>query len=324
MVPVSTQAELFAQVHHVAQVIAHSLMRVLDYVDEPYEILADRAQDIIKHDAELQPHYYENGFTFVVNGEKGELSTLWENMVKNIKSKHHESKWAELDTPDEVFQNLHGKNSQLVPESTLQHKRQWVKGYTSKRCATVNAEAMVKVYYDRARSRPNVKFVLGTAVDRLLYGSNNDVLGVILEDGREFHAPKTILAVGAWSSRLVQVNGILHANAVPIVYIRLTDGEMAKYKNMGCHTQLNLGVNVFTPIGGLLKVLRRSSGIRNTIELKDPEDASKMYKASYPITKVDVPNLSIPAAAEKDIREALREIFPSVADRPFERTKICW
>lgn len=245
-------------------------------------------------------------------------------MVQNIKSKHDPSKWTELNTPEEVFQNLHGKKAQLVPESKFNHRRQWNKGYTSRRCATVDAEAMVKVYYDRARSKPNVKFVLGSAVDRLLYGSQNDVLGVVLEDGRKIRACKTILAVGAWSSRLVNVSGILQANAVPIVYIRLTDGEMAKYRSMGCHTQLDLGVNVFTPLRGLLKILRRAAGVRNTTELMDPDNHAATYKASYPVTQVDVPDLKIPAAAERDIREALREIFPQVAERPFEKTRICW
>lgn len=279
---------------------------------------------MIKADHELEPYYFEHGFTFVTDGKPGELNNLWEQMLENLQKNHTKDRWALHDTPEKVYQNLHGKNASPVAASALRQERAWNKGFTSTRCATVNAEAIIKVYYDRARAKPNVKFVLGTPVERLLYGPQLSVLGVVLEDGREFQAQKTILATGAWSSRLVNLDGILSANAVPIAYIKLTEGEMAKYKSMGCHTHLGLGVNIFTPIGGLLKVLRRSTGVLNTTELSDPEDASKQYRASYPITAVDKPDLGIPPAAESDIREALREFFPAVADRPFFKTRICW
>lgn len=48
------------------------------------------------------------------------------------------------------------------------------------------------------------------------------------------------------------------------------------------------------------------------------------YKASYPLTAVDKPDLGLSPSTERDIREALREIFPDVADRPFYKTRICW
>ena len=296
----------------------------LDYVDDDYQRLADQAQDIIRQDADLQPYYFEHGFTFIVDGKEGELNTLWQQMLENVKSKQPRSNWEQLNTQEEVFQNLHGKSASLVPEETLGHERRWQKGYTSKRCATVDAHAIVKVYYDRARSKPNVEFVLGTPVDRLQFGPDQHVKGVQLEDGRTFEAKKTILATGAWSSRLVKLDGVLSANAVGMAYIRLTDDEYEKYKDMGCHTNLVTGVNFFTPINGLLKILRRSTGIRNTTTLKDPEDETKTYRASYPRTAVDDPSQAVSMSFEQSLRQEMREFFPQLADRPFEGTRYCW
>lgn len=295
-----------------------------DYIDTPYEILADRARELLKHDPDVAPFYFEHGFTFVTDGQPGELNDLWGKMLQKLQDKHTKDRWAVHDSPEKVFQNLHGTSARLAPDNQLPDKRGWIKGFTSTRCATINAEAVIKVYYDRAKSRPNIKFVLGTPVRRLLYGSDQDVLGVTLEDGCTLKAEKIILATGAWSSRLVNLDGILRANAVSIAYIKLTDEEMERYKSMGCHTHLGRGINIFTPIGGLLKVLRRTSGYLNTTDLPDPEDDSKTYRASYPVTAVDKPGIGIPPQAERDIRDALREIFPSIADRPFERTRICW
>lgn len=93
---------------------------------------------------------------------------------------------------------------------------------------------MVKVYYERLRNRTNVEFVFGNPVDRLCYGvSNDDVEGVVLEDGKILRAAKTILATGAWTSRLVKIDGVLTANPVGIAYIKLTANEMAKYRGRG-------------------------------------------------------------------------------------------
>ena len=245
-------------------------------------------------------------------------------MLENIKAKQPQTKWAELNNPEEVFKNLHGEAAELVSEDHLGRKRRWNNGYMSKRCATVNAEAIIKVYYDRCCAKPNIHFVLGTPVESLLYSSENSVLGVVLENGREILAEKTILATGAWSSRLVKLEGVMTANAVGIAYIKLTDEEYETYKHMGCHTNLVTGMNIFTPIGGLLKILRRGAGIRNTTVLKDPEDRGATYKVSYPITAVDDPAQPLPYVIEKELRDEMREILPQFADRPFARTRLCW
>ncbi|KAL3420576.1 hypothetical protein PVAG01_07021 [Phlyctema vagabunda] len=82
-------------------------------------------------------------------------------------------------------------------------------------------------------------------------------------------------------------------------------------------------MNIFTPIGGLLKVLRRQTALRNTTTLKDSEDPTKLYKASYPLTRLDDRLQTLPFAIEQSLRDELHEIFPAVADWPFFNTKFC-
>lgn len=48
------------------------------------------------------------------------------------------------------------------------------------RCATVDAENMARVYFERARSKPDIS-LLGTPVQRLPYDDDKNVEGVILE-----------------------------------------------------------------------------------------------------------------------------------------------
>ena len=252
------------------------------------------------------------------------MNTLWEQMFDNIKETQPVARWNELENPDAIYHHLHGKDGGPVPMSELAGPRMWVKGYTSIRCATVNAEGMVKVYYDRCCQKDTIKFVIGTPVDRLLYGACSSVDGVVLEDGRELRAQKTILATGAWSSRLVNLSDQMHANAVGIAYIKLSPEEYEKYKDIPCHTNLVTGVNIFTPLGGYLKILRRTTGLRNTTTLKDPEDPTKTYQASYPLTKADDPTQTLSAEMERSLREEMKEILPQFASHPFAQTKFCW
>jgi sarcosine oxidase/L-pipecolate oxidase len=298
---------------------------MLDYVDREYERLAVKAQLIIKNDPDFKPYYFENGFTFCVDGKPGALNTLWHNMLHNLKTEHPESAYDQCDTPDDIYRHLHGMDAESGPSAKFPNTRKWVKGFTSKRCATVNAEAIIKVYYERCAARPNIDFIVGMPVDYLLYSQDKySVEGVALENGCKIMAEKVIIAAGAWSSRLVNLDHEMHANAVPIVYFKLTPEEYEQYKAIACITNINTGMNIFIPLGGLLKVSRRQTAVRNTTILKDPEDPTKFYKASYPLTKSDDPFQTLPFAMEQSIRDELREIFPIVADRPFFSTKFCW
>lgn len=126
-------------------------------------------------------------------------------MHANIQQKQDRSSFVDMDNPDQVFQGIHGKDCQSVAETTLGREKQWRFGYTNLKAAVVNAEGCIKVYYDRCCEKPSIKFVCGTQVDRLLYGDDKGVQGVVLEDQRILRADKTIVAAGAWSNRLVNL-----------------------------------------------------------------------------------------------------------------------
>ncbi|KAF7592314.1 hypothetical protein BBP40_000370 [Aspergillus hancockii] len=114
------------------------------------------------------------------------------------------------------------------------------------------------------------------------------------------------------------------ANAVGISNLKLTNEESEKTKISPAIPHLAMGLNIFTPLRGLLNVLKQSTGLYNTIDLPDPEDPSKTYRTSYPVTALDDPLQAIPADTEAVIRDELREMFPTAAVRPFAQTKICW
>lgn len=99
----------------------------------------------------------------------------------------------------------------------------------------------------------------------------------------------------------------MEAKAVAIGYIQSTDAEYEKYWDIACHTNSSTDLNIFTPLCGLLKVLKRSSGLRNTVNMLDPEDPSQAYRISYPVTALDDPHKSMLVDIKDAIRPVLRE-----------------
>lgn len=55
--------------------------------------------------------------------------------------------------------------------------------------------------------------------------------------------------------------------------------------------------------------------------IADSENLSQTYRTSYPITTLHDPQQRIPIDIKAAIRGALREIFPTLADRPFAKLR---
>ncbi|KAK0637950.1 L-pipecolate oxidase [Lasiodiplodia hormozganensis] len=177
--------------------------------------------------------------------------------------------------------------------------------------------AIVKIYYERGLPKPSIDFVLGTAVDRLLYSSYS------FSSSSSSFPPKCT----ASSSK----TAVSYAPRPPSSPPLMPD-EHAQYKDIACHTNLITGVDILTSIGGLLKMLRRSGGLWNTVELPNPDPDSneertageKEYRVLYPRTAVYEGTMQrLAPDMEEGIRDGLREIAPRFAERPFARTKYC-
>jgi sarcosine oxidase/L-pipecolate oxidase len=294
-----------------------------DYGDPIYARLAAKSQRLIEGDPELQPHYFKQGMSFIFDGKQGPSMTFINTGIESVKKEQGEADIEYMHTPEAVFRRIHGQDSQLVPEQSLNGERKWNKGYNNKGAAFIDAKESIRVYYKRCLTKPSLKFECGVAVDHLSVSSGR-VSGVVLEDGRQLLADLVIVAAGAWSNKLVHLEGSMYSSAIEVAWIKLTDAEVDKWKNMSITTNLSTGFNLFPPHNGEMKCLRRSAGYINTVKLRHPEDSAKTISVSLPRTIVTNPTDSIPANAEASLREDLRELMPSLADRPFDRTKLCW
>ncbi|TPX18484.1 uncharacterized protein E0L32_011597 [Thyridium curvatum] len=293
------------------------------YADPDYGRLAAKAQRMIEADPELKPHYFKQGMSFITSGRPGPLLEVWKKGLAHLESQGKGGSVVHMKTPEEVFQRVHGKGAEPAPDSKLSKERSWNYGYCNLEDAFIDAKESIRVCYERCLEQPSITFRCGVPVHRISI-QNGRATGVVLENGEVLAAGLTLVAAGAWSPRLVDLEGMIASSAIEVAWIKLTDEEVAKWKNMSITTNLNTGLNLFPPHKGETKILRRSPGYKNTVTVPHPEDPSKTLQTSIPRTTVSNPTDVIPFEAEVGLRDQLREIMPSLADRPFDRTKLCW
>lgn len=259
--------------------------------------------------------------TFVVDKCSESDVRIWNNQLRIAKSQG--MRINESFSQEEVFHRIHGKNSKPPSVRSLGGRSLWNRSYSNLDAAFIDAEECIQIYVKRCQQYPAITFRCGSAVDRINV-TNSIANGVTLEDGDVIHAGLVVVAAGAWSNRLINIGSRATADAIEVAWIKVTDEEVARWKNMSITTNYTTGFNLFPPYKGEIKILCRSNGYKNTVLIADPENNSRQTSISYPRTFATHPSDALPADAEMRLRQNLREIMPSLAERSFDRTKLCW
>lgn len=294
-----------------------------DYTDPIYARLALDAQKKIQQDLDLKRHLFQQGMSFVCDGRPSRFTDIWNITLDRAKSLCRPEDIVEASSREQVFRRIHGSDAEPPSLSELGGTSQWNQAYCNLTAAFIDAKECIQIYYERCLSVPSIQFRCGAAVDHIDV-VENQARGIVLEGGETIGADLVVVAAGAWSNKLVFLGDRLVPIGHEVAWIKVTPEEEARWKSMSITTNLSTGLNMFPPYHGEIKVLRRSPGYKNTISVPHPDDHSKKIRISYPRTIVSNPTDEIPADAEAAMRANLREIMPSLADRPFDRTKICW
>lgn len=299
----------------------------VDYTNDVYFELACESLKKIKEDPVISQFFHQTGMSWIYDGKHDR----WENFYLTSKAtaekanKDDMKNMVYLDNAEEVFRSIHGTEGTLPSETELCRERWWNKGYRNLANGFIDAGLSMKAYYQRAKTYPNVKFTFEEVETLNYYTGTNKFKSVSLQNGEEICADLVIVATGAWSGKLVNLQNICKMSAVEVGWLKLTAEEQESWKNMSITTNLSTGINLFPPYNGEMKVLRRSPGYKNTISVENPDPQSQeTIQISYPRTKVTNPSDWMPKDAEVLIRENLKEIFPSLYKRPFDRTRLCW
>lgn len=274
-----------------------------DYASKPYAILASQAQHLWRDQSDSgwggQGRYAESGF--ILTADKGADSYMKASLA-NVQS---------ITAQD-------GTKIELLPDQqSLQRASGYEgvsgdSGYVNWNSGWAHAEKVVefalKKLRDEGKNRVTVRS--NAKVEELII--ENDVCRGAIVNGEKMLADLTIVAAGAWTPSLIDLEGVCLATGQVMAYIDLTPEEQAQIGKRPVIMNMSRGTFIIPPQDGQLKVARHGFGYINPVPIKD--------KA------VSVPQVGVPIPPEGDqvCRQALRELLPQMGDRPFVRTRICW
>lgn len=147
------------------------------------------------------------------------------------------------------------------------------------------------------------------------------VTGVTVATRDVLSTRHVIMATGAWTAGMVDMDKSVTATAQPVGVIQLTPGEADSIGKRPICIDMDTGFFCFPPTRDhLLKVARHGFGYENPVEspqtsrrVSEPRRDSKGRKAEF-----------LPEDAELAMRSGLKLLLPEFAARPWLRTQLCW
>ena len=142
--------------------------------------------------------------------------------------------------------------------------------------------------------------------------------GVVTQDGTNHTADLVIVAAGAWTPSLIDLEGQLTAKGHAVAHIQLSPAETKLHQSVPILDNLELGYFFPPQENGIFK-LAHSQFITNTTT-----DGNTGITTSIPHTFTQSPSDGLPIEIEQTMRNNLARVFPALANRPFCFTRLCW
>lgn len=200
-------------------------------------------------------------------------------------------------------------------------------GYTNSQAGWADATKGTTQLRDEC-IQAGVSFISGRAGTVVGFDtdSNKKIKAVRTLAGSTLEGDLFILTAGAWVSSLVPMYGSALATAQALGYVKLTDAEMEKYKDLPIYVNCATGFFNFPPHEDtkMLKVAVHGWGYTRDPEGKDLHTGKNKELSMPPLPPRAARANFVPGEAEARLRDGLREIVPELGDRPFDRLALCW
>lgn len=262
-----------------------------------YAELALEALNMWENDPVFKSAFHETGMVYAATDKKLDYLERRKRFIVEKKVPY-----TELDESEQF--------AKLFPSISPEDKDRFVgwKGFhQTEKCGwTFAAHALESAAKEVIRL--GGKFVIDS-VEEVLFDDSSNVSGIRTLSGTIIKSQKVVLAAGANSFKFLDFKGQLLAKCWTVGHIQLTEEEAKTLKNIPVLFNLEHGFFFEPDVNNDLKFCNEFPGYINLSE----------DKQSVPLYRDEVPK-----EAEVYMRKFLKEVFPSLAQRPFNVSKICW
>ncbi|KAG2179951.1 hypothetical protein INT43_003738 [Umbelopsis isabellina] len=253
------------------------------------------------------PLYNETGLLLFSRG--GKFSEYERRSMQNIKAAGYGHTIEEFITPEAIVERF------------PQFKEAVANGYNVAYLSWCDSEGAVVHMYEKCL-RDGVNMHQGgqhSTLESLITEAGGVVKGIKTVDGKEHYADLVILATGAWTASLVDMENMLMATGHAVVHFK-PEGRDKAYFNDGFPVWAGdisyLGYYGF-PMNqhGKVKVACHAAGYVNV---------DKDGKVGAPRTRVANPNDTMPHNSLKEYRQFLGEFMPKLNEHDIVDSRVCW
>lgn len=148
-------------------------------------------------------------------------------------------------------------------------------------------------------------------------------IGVETVDGSRYYADKVVLAAGAWSPALVDLEEQCVSKAWVYAHMQLTPQEAARYKNSPVVYNGDVGFFFEPNEHGVIKVCDEFPGFTR-YKMHQPYGAKAPKRISVPRSHAKHPSDTYPDASEESIKKAVATFMPEFKNKELFNRAMCW
>ncbi|KAH8884068.1 FAD dependent oxidoreductase [Thozetella sp. PMI_491] len=298
-----------------------------DYADPVYANIAKESFDLWTT-TRYKDFFFPSPFTLVAENQQGR--SYIEKCTKYLTGAS--LPWVPFETPrqtKEAFPTLTGP----LGDSDFS-------GYCNFAAGWVDAQRAITSLRDEC-SQLGITFLCGSGGTMTGYHADitsGKVQAVRTKDGESVHGDLFIMATGAWTSRLVPMYNSILATGQVVGFLKLTEAEVNRYKDLPIYINFSTGWFCFPPHeeSKYLKFAVHGYGYTNTAErgetladelktFSSNADSETVDALSAPPTRPAMQRANFaPLDGIRRLREGLGKILPELSQREFDRTAVCW
>ncbi|WWC70583.1 uncharacterized protein I206_104534 [Kwoniella pini CBS 10737] len=285
------------------------------YIDGIWGRLALETWDAWKSDELFTPFLHPVGRLDLAKKDKRRVASLKRQYDLNVSAgKGDNVEW--LHNKEDILK----KGAYLEDGEIEGWQGMWIRdaGWVAARDALTAVGAELR--------RLGVKSAFGTSgtFKSLLLGTDGTtVLGVKAVDGKEWPADLVIMATGAWSPTLIDLEDQCISKCWQFGHIRLSAEEVDKLKGTPTLYNSELGFFMEPSPEGIMKFVNEFEGYTRMATCR-PFGAKTDITMSVPRSHALNPTDTIPEEGERAIKDVINTCFPQFSNKLLFDKAICW